>query len=244
VFLLFGDGFNTGEFIAIAKVTNEMIRPIAFIINGLLIISATSYPSWSQEEIRSEVQSDGSVLITNIPDPRSIKLFREVMRELRTDPAVYDRFINAAAERYQLDIDLIRAVIDAESGFDSYAVSTKGAAGLMQLMPETARELGVGNPFDPEQNIDGGSRYLKGLLDKYDGEIRLALAAYNAGPNAVQRYGGIPPYKETQQYVKRVLRSYGSDEDTNREEPSSPVYMEKDSLGNTIITNIPPLKLR
>jgi hypothetical protein len=237
-------GWNDVGIFRKLNVIPETMQIFNFLFNALLVMLISSVPLWSQEEIRSEVQSDGSVLITNIPDPRSIKLFREVMRELRTDPAVYDRFINAAAERYQLDIDLIRAVIDAESGFDSYAVSTKGAAGLMQLMPETARELGVGNPFDPEQNIDGGSRYLKGLLDKYDGEIRLALAAYNAGPNAVQRYGGIPPYKETQQYVKRVLRSYGSDEDTNREEPSSPVYMEKDSLGNTIITNIPPLKLR
>jgi soluble lytic murein transglycosylase-like protein len=114
-----------------------------------------------------------------------------------------DQWIEEAAEVYSLDPNLIRAVIDVESGGDSNAVSHKGAQGLMQLMPETCQLLGVDDPFNPRQNIIGGSRYLRDMLDKF-GNIELALAAYNAGPAAVKRYRGIPPYRETQDYVRMV----------------------------------------
>jgi soluble lytic murein transglycosylase-like protein len=115
-----------------------------------------------------------------------------------------------AAQKYDLPVNLITSVIRAESNFDARAVSRAGAQGLMQLMPETARALGVKNPFDVEENIDGGSRYLRKMLDSFGGDIKLALAAYNAGPEAVIKYGGtVPPYRETQQYVKRVLRFAG-----------------------------------
>ncbi len=116
----------------------------------------------------------------------------------------------AAAERYGLDPDLVLAVVGAESGFAPKAVSPKGAQGLMQLMPRTAAELGVVDAFDPAANLDGGSRYLESLLVKYRGNLRLALAAYNAGPGAVARHGGVPPYRETQEYVRRVMRRYGA----------------------------------
>ena len=112
-----------------------------------------------------------------------------------------------AAQKYDLPANLINGVIRAESNFQVKAVSQAGAQGLMQLMPDTARELGVKNPFNIEENIDGGSRYLRKMLDSFGGDLKLALAAYNAGPEAVIKYGGkVPPYRETQQYVKRVLR--------------------------------------
>ena len=112
-----------------------------------------------------------------------------------------------AARKYGLPASLITSVIRAESNFQVKAVSHAGAQGLMQLMPQTARELGVKNPFDIQEHIDGGSRYLRKMLDSFGGDIKLALAAYNAGPEAVLKYGGkVPPYRETQQYVKRVLK--------------------------------------
>jgi len=116
-----------------------------------------------------------------------------------------DSCIDTAARKYNVPSELIRGVIRAESDFCYDAVSRAGAQGLMQLMPGTARELGVVDPFDVDQNIDGGVRYLKKMMNQFKGDVKLALAAYNAGPGAVRRYQGIPPYKETIQYVKRVL---------------------------------------
>ena len=123
-------------------------------------------------------------------------------------PAALDPLIQAQADRQGLDPNLLKAVIRTESNFNPNAVSSAGAQGLMQLMPGTARGLGVENSFDPVQNLMGGAKYLKGLLKKYDNSVPKALAAYNAGPGAVDRYGGIPPYAETTQYVKKVLSSY------------------------------------
>lgn len=116
----------------------------------------------------------------------------------------YASEVKRIAQKYQLDPALIRAVIHAESAFNAKAVSNKGAQGLMQLMPGTASDLGVQNAFDINQNIEGGVKYLAHLLDQFDGDIKLATAAYNAGPNAVRKYNGIPPYAETKVYVERV----------------------------------------
>lgn len=125
-------------------------------------------------------------------------------RAIALNTQAFAQHINAMAEKYAIDAALVRAVMHAESAFNPEALSPKGAQGLMQLMPGTAKELGVQNAFDTRQNIEGGVKYLAGLLTTFDGDIQLATAAYNAGPGAVRRYNGIPPFAETQVYVERV----------------------------------------
>lgn len=129
---------------------------------------------------------------------------------LQRNPSAYDHHISRSSHRYNVDPNLIKAVIKTESDFDCYALSKKGAQGLMQLMPATARELKVRNPFNPSENIDGGTRYLRNMLDIFDGNVPLSLAAYNAGPTRVKRLQKIPRIPETRRYVRKVLAYYKS----------------------------------
>jgi soluble lytic murein transglycosylase-like protein len=154
---------------------------------------------------------DGVLNFTNVPTHSG---YRRVMRDGAQPPpsvsshADYDEVIRSASDRHSIDADLVRAVIKAESDFNSNARSSKGAMGLMQLMPDTARLHNVLNAFDPVDNIEGGVRHLRMLLERYQGDLRLSLAAYNAGSGAVEKHGGIPPFAETREYVRRVLRFY------------------------------------
>ncbi len=119
-----------------------------------------------------------------------------------------NQVVNDASGRYRLDPDLVNSVIKAESDFNAHAISRKGAQGLMQLMPQTASQLGVPNAFDPQANVEGGTKYLRELLEKYNFDLIKALAAYNAGPQRVERFGGVPPYYETRAYVARIVRDF------------------------------------
>jgi soluble lytic murein transglycosylase-like protein len=129
-------------------------------------------------------------------------------RQEQLSPEVVNKAIDAAAQRHGVDANLVRAVVKVESNFNPQAVSRKGAMGLMQLMPYTAKSLNVGNAFDPNQNVDAGVRHLKSLLQDYNGNLELSLAAYNAGSGAVNRSRGIPPFRETRDYVKKITELY------------------------------------
>jgi soluble lytic murein transglycosylase-like protein len=143
-----------------------------------------------------------------------------------------DSAIELAAARHNVDPNLVRAVVKVESNFNPNAVSRKGAMGLMQLMPSTARQLNVKNPFDPEQNVDAGVRHLKQLLESYGGDVKLTLAAYNAGAGAVARSSGVPHYAETQNYVRRITNLYYGGSDFNSGSVShDPVRIQRDARG-------------
>jgi soluble lytic murein transglycosylase-like protein len=148
--------------------------------------------------------------------------------------------IKEIADRYGVDPSLVQAVIGVESAFNPWAVSRKGAQGLMQLMPRTAASLGVRDSFNPRENIEGGVRHLRYLLDRYPGNVSLALAAYNAGEGAVDSHGGLPPYPETQQYVQKVLERGGGGV-AQVSAPAQAIYRSEDADGTVTFSNVPPL---
>ncbi|MBK5276791.1 MAG: lytic transglycosylase domain-containing protein [Desulfuromonadales bacterium] len=195
----------------------------AFLICQIILLIVAVSPV--RADIYRYEDDEGIVHFTDAPTDRRFKIFlRELKidKQLRTklqlsrsvNPAEYEHIISSCATKYGVSPSLIKAVIHAESGYNPNAVSSKGASGLMQLMPGTARSLKVSNSFDPKDNVEGGVKYLRFLLDTFHGDVSLAVAAYNAGLNKVAKYGGIPPYNETRTYVNRVL-SYMQSYQTN-----------------------------
>lgn len=179
-------------------------------IGAVIVASVWLAPAGLQAEIYQYVSPNGTISLTNVPsDARYRKIevesarFHSILSERELEP-----LIKRHSSQQQLHPALIRAVIKAESNFDPRAVSRAGAVGLMQLMPQTAVRLDVRDMFDPDENVGGGTKYLRQLLDRFHGNLPLALAAYNAGENIVDRYQSLPPIDETRQYVRKVLRYY------------------------------------
>ena len=174
----------------------------------LFILTAAS----GHAAVYYHVDPEGVYHFTNAPTKPWFRILPGfgLHRDVNLTTGPYADLVNRIARAGGIEPDLVKAIIRVESNFNPYAVSPKGAQGLMQLMPETAANHAVRNVFDPEQNITGGVRYLRKLLDFFGGDLRLALAAYNAGENAVTRYNGVPPYRETREYVRKVLALYRS----------------------------------
>lgn len=212
---------------------------IAIIALASIIISTFSYA-----DIHKYTAPDGSITFTNLPTDKGGKVvYREPKKSFnlnnnKSSKTTYNEsFSSIASEKaikYNLDPDLVKAVIKAESNWNQYAVSPKGARGLMQLMPSTAADLGVYDSFDPEENIDGGVRYLRYLLNKFNGNLNLALAAYNAGPARVEKTYSIPAIPETVQYVKRVMSLYSG----------MPFYYSGNFTPNKEVTRIKKIELQ
>ncbi len=165
-----------------------------------------------EADIYRYIDENGVMHFTNVPTSsiQNYKLFIKEKSQITQQYSTkkYDALISEASERYGVSFPLLKAIIKAESDFDPHAVSKKGATGLMQIMPENFKPLGIRDPFDPWENINAGARYFKQMYDRFKGKLALSLAAYNAGPTAVDRYKTIPPYEETEEYVRRVLKYY------------------------------------
>ncbi|MBW4055125.1 MAG: lytic transglycosylase domain-containing protein [Proteobacteria bacterium] len=196
-------------------------RPKSYVSCTILCLSAALVFTlltlrYANADIYRYVDENDIVHFTDAPTDKRFKVFLRDLkkdRQLRTklkyaasvNPAEFEQLINTCSAKYGVNPCLVKAVIHAESGYNPNAVSSKGASGLMQLMPATARSLKVADRFNPKDNVEGGVKYLRFLLDTFRGDVSLAVAAYNAGLNKVAKYGGIPPYNETRTYVDRVL---------------------------------------
>ena len=187
-----------------------LVSIASFLINGVsadfFVYKENDGTTWYTDH---KLPGDRYTLITTIGRPSaSGSCAKMTPSKLEARASLYLPIIKKYASLYDIDYRLIKAIISVESCFDSYAVSRVGAKGLMQLMPATANQLGVYNIFNAKENIRGGIRYFSKMMVRFDQDTKLALAAYNAGPKAVEKYGGVPPYKETQHYIKRVMKYY------------------------------------
>ena len=162
----------------------------------------------AQADIYMFIDSQGVLHFTNTPTSSQYKLYIKERPKPAAATIKYDEIIQEASDKFDLSFFLIKAIIKVESDFDSRAVSKKGALGLMQIMPQNLQAFNVREPYDPKDNIMGGSRYFKSLIERYSGKLPLALAAYNAGPTIVDKYRNIPPIKETEDYVKKVMKYF------------------------------------
>ena len=162
----------------------------------------------AQADIYMFIDSQGVLHFTNTPTSSQYKLYIKERPKPAAATIKYDEIIQEASDKFDLSFFLIKAIIKVESDFDSRAVSKKGALGLMQIMPQNLQAFNIREPYDPKDNIMGGSRYFKSLIERYSGKLPLALAAYNAGPTIVDKYRNIPPIKETEDYVKKVMKYF------------------------------------
>ncbi len=192
----------------------------------------------SMQAARSAAAEVSQYFVRESPKSANERIIAANSHGHQSSPEEIDAAIVMAAARHNVDPNLVRAVVKVESNFNSNAVSRKGAMGLMQLMPSTARSLNVKNPFDPEQNVDAGVRHLKQLLESYGGDVKLTLAAYNAGSGAVARSAGIPHYAETQNYVRRITNLYyGGFDFASSGASHDPVTVQRDARGVLYISN-------
>ena len=179
---------------------------IAVIVAGILFSALPGYT-----DIYKYIDSKGVLHFTNAPTSSNYRLYIKERPKIPANsnvPNRYDRLITAAAKRHGISFSLLKAIIKVESDYNPRAVSKKGAKGLMQIMPATGKALNINNIFDPWENIMGGTEYFKQLFNRFDGKLPLALAAYNAGPEVVDRYKSIPPFRETERYVQKVMKYY------------------------------------
>ena len=201
--------------------------------NGVMHFSNVSVgTSKKYKKIRTAAYTNQQTTTASRSAARSRKLLSS-----SNFPSTYVDTINTACNRHGVDPALVHALVKVESDFNPYALSRKGAMGLMQLMPQTALDMNVGNSFNPHENIDGGVKYLRYLIDRYEGNLSLALAAYNSGETAVRKWGTIPPYRETQNYVQRILRIYGGNEQMHG--PRYTIYMVHGEDGALMLTDDP-----
>jgi hypothetical protein len=223
-------------------------------VTGLIFVFLIA-PAYA--DIYKYVDEDGVVCYTDAPfGKRADKIHKEMktpsseqtrsVERKSGDSGDFHHIVHEKASTYDVDPSLIKAVIKTESNWNSRAMSRKGAMGLMQLMPSTANDMNVRNPFDPEENIEGGTKYLKYLLGRFNGDVTLALAAYNAGPKTVEKFGYVPPISETKQYVNKVLSLYNgrtvypstaSSDSVKSEKKSEPIYKIVLADGTVLFTN-------
>jgi len=211
---------------------------------SVALLFALSASTAHSGDIIKFVDESGTVHFTDYTVPMEYDVYMKNAERKRLSGPIksnrYSKEIYQAGNRHGIDRHLIQSVIQAESGYDPMAVSSSGARGLMQLMPQTAAQYMVDNVHNPEQNIDGGTRHLKHLINKYDGNVKMALAAYNAGETVVAEYDGVPPYPETETYVERVMEFYRELSGKElRDNKRAVIYRYIDENGTLIVTDTP-----